>query len=54
MILIITFTLIVLILVNFLLLFFSSNKTEKVSKKEQPLIIRNKNITTINYPQAIA
>lgn len=51
---IITITLILtsLVLLNFLLLIFSSNKIEKSLNSEQPIIIRNKNYSAINYSTA--
>ena len=38
-----------LILINFLLLIFSSNKTDKSLNPEQPIIIRNRTLSTENY-----
>ena len=49
MILTITIILSLLVLINFLLLIFSSNKIEKSLNTKQPLIVRNKTFSTNNY-----
>jgi len=48
---IITITLIItfLVIINFLLLFFSSNKTERQVTYTKPFIIKYENVTEIRY-----
>lgn len=48
---ILTITLIItcLIIINFLLLFFSSNKTKKQTESSKPFIIRPYRVSSIKY-----
>ena len=54
MILTITIILTVLVSINFLLLIFSSNKTEKSLNTKQPIVIRNNTFSSNNYSTVTA
>jgi len=49
MILTITLIISILIIINFLLLFFSSNKTNKQLTSTKPFIIKSRNVQEIRY-----